>query len=177
MNKNFLTAFCLIFIMVLPLIGQDFLYVGADKCKTCHKKESSGEQFTIWEKSAHANAMKTLASAKAKEIATKMGIKDAATDAKCTVCHSTYAAVDAKLIDPKGKLTLEEGVSCESCHGPGSEYKSSKNMKDHNLAVKNGLIVPDEKLCVTCHNDKSPTFAGFDYKKFYDKIKHPTPKK
>jgi hypothetical protein len=177
MNKNFLTAFCLIFIMALPLIGQDFLYVGVGKCKTCHKKESSGQQFQIWEKSKHASAMKTLASKEALEIAAKKGIKNPATDAQCTKCHSTFAAVDAKMLDPKTKLTLDEGVSCESCHGPGSEYKSSKTMKNHDLAVKKGLIVPDEKVCKTCHNDKSPTFVSFDFKKYFDKIKHPVPKK
>jgi hypothetical protein len=26
-----------------------------------------------------------------------------------------------------------------------------------------GLMIPIEKSCRGCHNEKSPTFAGFDY--------------
>ena len=48
-------------------------------------------------------------------------------------------------------------------------------MKDKQKAVAAGLIIPDEKTCIQCHNDKSPTYKEFDYKKFYAKIAHPIP--
>ena len=152
-------------------------YIGANKCKTCHKKAKDGEQFKKWSEGPHAGAMKTLATEEAKKIAKKMGVADPATDAKCTKCHSTHAAVDAKLLDAKTKLKLDEGVSCESCHGPGSEYKSKKVMKDQKLSIKKGLIIPDEKLCKTCHNSDSPTFKEFNFAKASEKIAHPKPKK
>jgi hypothetical protein len=39
-------------------------------------------------------------------------------------------------------------------------------MKDKKLAVENGLIVPDEKVCKKCHNDKVP--AQFASKEAFD---------
>ncbi len=68
-----------------------------------------------------------------------------------------------------------EGVQCEVCHGPGEKYKDVKIMKDKALAVQNGLIVPDEKTCLSCHNNKAaPTFkeGAWDYNKYYGEIKH-----
>jgi hypothetical protein len=73
-------------------------------------------------------------------------------------------------------LTMEEGVSCEQCHGAGSVYKSNTIMKDRAKALASGMIVPDEKTCITCHNDKSPTFKEFKYEESVKKIAHPRPK-
>ena len=178
MNRLFRLLAMFLAILVLQSYAQDgHKYIGANKCKTCHKKAKDGEQFKIWSESAHANAMKTLASDEAKKIAKKMGIADPAADAKCTKCHSTFASIDAKLLDAKTKLTLDEGVSCESCHGPGSDYKKKKIMKDEKLAVAAGLIIPDEKTCTGCHNKKSPTFKEFKFADASKKIAHPIPKK
>lgn len=173
---NLVTIF--LAVLVFQAYAQDVpKYVGADKCKTCHKKAEDGEQHKKWEEGPHAKAMKTLASEEAKKIAAEKGIADPAKDAKCTKCHSTFASVDAKLLDAKTKLTLEEGVSCESCHGPGSEYKSKKIMQDQKAAIAAGLIIPDEKLCIKCHNSESPTFKAFDFAAASKKIAHPIPKK
>ena len=43
-------------------------------------------------------------------------------------------------------------------------------------AIKKGLIIPNEKLCVKCHNSESPTFKSFDYKIYVAKIAHNNPK-
>jgi len=50
-------------------------------------------------------------------------------------------------------------------------------MKDQKAAVAAGMIIPDEKTCKTCHQDK---IAGHDGKfttfdKEFAKIKHPVP--
>ncbi len=74
-------------------------------------------------------------------------------------------------------MTIEEGVSCESCHGPGSAYKKMKIMKDHEKSLANGLIVPTEKVCKTCHNEKNPFHKPFDFKKMVAKVQHPVPAK
>ena len=78
-------------------------------------------------------------------------------------------------------LTMEEGVSCESCHGPGSAYKKMKTMKG--LAAGTiepasvGLIADPKKNCTKCHNSESPTFKEFNLEKQWAKIKHAVPKK
>ncbi len=87
-------------------------------------------------------------------------------------CHSTAASIDKSL---NGGIKVEEGVSCESCHGPGSVYKSATIMKNKQLAHSKGMIIPEEKVCKTCHNEESPTFKGFNYKEYVAKIAHDDP--
>ena len=74
-------------------------------------------------------------------------------------------------------ITMAEGVSCESCHGAGSAYKTATIMKDKAKAIAAGLIIPDEKLCRKCHNPESPTYKEFNFKTFSAKIAHPNPAK
>ena len=38
-----------------------------------------------------------------------------------------------------------------------------------------GMVVPNEKTCTTCHNEESPTFKGFDFATYNEKIAHPNP--
>ncbi|MBI9071588.1 MAG: cytochrome C554 [Melioribacteraceae bacterium] len=180
------SIFTLCVILLLSFSSDSFAqkaheFVGVKTCGMCHKKAEDGEQLKIWEKSAHANAYKTLTTAKAEEVAKKAGIKGKASEAKeCLMCHATAYDVDKKLIGKKFKL--EEGIQCESCHGAGSDYKKKKVMQDHAKAVATGMTeykddAAIEKQCITCHNEKSPTFKKFDFAKRWAEIKHPTPKK
>ncbi len=152
--------------------AQDFKYIGAPKCKMCHMKPEKGEQYNKWFAGPHANAMKSLATEEAKAIAAKKGIADPATDASCIKCHSTVGHIDASL---KAGILITEGVSCESCHGPGSMYKSAAIMKSREMSMQKGLILPTKEVCVTCHNSESPTYKPFDYATFTAKIAHPDP--
>lgn len=150
-------------------------YIGADKCKVCHNKPAKGDQYNQWKASDHSKAFTALSSAKAKEIATKNGIADATKDAKCLACHSTKGSVAANLI---ATLTDADGVSCESCHGPGSLYKAPAVMKDLAMSKSKGLIVPGEATCKGCHTgNKMHDNAAFDYAKAYAKISHKDPTK
>ncbi|GAB4367567.1 MAG: hypothetical protein Kow0042_08310 [Calditrichia bacterium] len=159
--------------------AKEFQYIGANKCKMCHNSKKSGQQFSIWENSAHAKAFATLATEKAKEVAAKMEIADPQKSEKCLVCHVTGGGKPAAMF--AATFSQEEGVGCESCHGPGSEYKSMKVMKglyDGSLnAEEYGFIKAGEAQCKTCHNEKSPTFKGFEFKTYWEKIAHPVPEK
>jgi hypothetical protein len=149
-------------------------YVGATKCKVCHMSEKSGKAYPIWEKSAHAKAYATLATQEALEIGKKMGIENPQKSDKCLVCHVTGFTADKALKDTT--LTLAEGVSCEACHGPGSDYKAMSIMKDRAKAVAAGLLIPNEKTCLTCHNEKSPTYKPFKFAEMNKQIAHMIPK-
>ena len=94
---------------------------------------------------------------------------------ECLRCHVTAFGVKKELIDPT--CTYEEGVGCEACHGPGSEYRKLAIMKDHDKAVAAGLIEQTEKLCIKCHNKESPTYKPFNFEEDVKKIAHPNPKK
>jgi len=95
-----------------------------------------------------------------------------ADDPRCLKCHSPLAA--------KAPELKTDGVSCEVCHGPGSEYKKLSVMKDKATAVKSGLILygSSEAIkaqCLKCH--ENPHGISFDFAAFWEKIKHPVPGK
>ena len=150
-------------------------YVGDAKCKMCHNSPAKGEQYKKWSESAHAKAFATLATPEALEVGKKLGVEKPQESEKCLVCHVTAYGAPAEAKD--ASFSNADGVQCETCHGPGSDYKDMKIMKDHAAAVAAGLTVPDEKLCVTCHNEKSPTYKKFVYAEFVKQIAHPNPAK
>ncbi len=159
--------------------AKTFKYIGAAKCKMCHKGEKKGNIFEKWQASKHATAYATLATEQSKEVAKKAGIQgDPQQAAQCLVCHVTAYSVPAE--QKEATLTFEEGNSCEACHGPGSEYKSMKVMKDIYAGTAKGadfgLIEPNNEVCVTCHNPKSPTYKEFKYEVEVKNIAHPVPK-
>ena len=115
-----------------------FKYVGEKSCKTCHKVE-----YDSWLTLKHANAWAALKPEEQKK-------------PECVSCHSTgKTAADSLIVN----------VSCEACHGPGSEYKSMKIMKDPKLAATAGVLPVTEATCLQCHNKNSPTFKAFDFAK------------
>jgi hypothetical protein len=110
-------------------------YIGAAKCKMCHKVA-----YTSWEGMAHAKAFDNLKTDEEKA------------NPQCLSCHAT------------GKSADFPGVQCEACHGPGSEYKSMKTMKDREASVAAGLIIPNENTCKGCHVGEAPhDLPAFDY--------------
>jgi hypothetical protein len=152
-------------------------YIGTKMCGACHKQKKAGETYKVWQKSAHASAYKTLQMEEADKIAEEKGLKKPAAESpECLKCHVTGGGT-AKNVDKSFKLS--EGVTCEACHGAASGYKTLHSKpKNKEKAIAKGLIVgdaADETLCVTCHNEESPTFKGFDMKKMWAKIEHKLP--
>jgi hypothetical protein len=121
-------------------------YVGVQKCKMCHKKVHEA-----WKATTHATAFETLGDT-------------SATDESCLPCHATGYGSPGGYVDAESTPNFM-GVTCESCHGAGSLYWKLPIMKDHEKAVANGLVEQDSSVCISCHNEKSPTFKGFDYEK------------
>lgn len=150
-------------------------YVGVDKCKICHKLALYGDQYDIWAKSKHAIAYETLAGDEAKKIAAEMKIDDPQKSDKCLSCHVTAFAVADSL--KEATFSITQGVECEECHGPGSDYQKMSVMRNREKAIAAGLVLPDSTTCIQCHNEKSPTFKSFNYKEMFAKIAHPLPKK
>ena len=74
-----LTIFVLgILFVATGAYSQDFTYVGADKCKMCHKSEKQGQQFPLWEARKHSKSFSALTTDKAKEIAQEAGVENPA---------------------------------------------------------------------------------------------------
>ncbi len=157
--KKFTFLLGLVLLLSSVAMAQGYKYIGAAKCKMCHNKPNTGEQYNKWAAGPHAHALESLKGADAQ-------------NPKCLKCHSTAASVDKSLL---ASINADEGVSCESCHGPGSVYKSAGIMKNQKLALSKGMIIPEEKVCRKCHNEESPTFKGFNYEEYKAKIAHPNP--
>lgn len=151
-------------------------YVGVELCGLCHKTEKQGNQFSIWRGSAHSRAFSTLLSEKANQIARDKGYSVPAVEVmECLKCHATGFDLPAERLG--GRFKISDGVQCETCHGPGSEYKELHIMKNRELSEQKGLFIPDsrEEFCKNCHNEQSPTYVSFDFDKAWTEISHPVP--
>lgn len=164
----------LVFLVILTvfastaLLSQTHTYVGSGKCAMCHKTDAQGKQLPIWQASKHSQSAAALTSPGAAEKAKAMKLE--ASSPECLKCHVPLAE--------KAPEIKAEGVTCEVCHGPGSDYRKLSIMKDQALAVKNGLVVygsPEaiKKHCLTCHENAHG--IKFDFAAAWDKIKHPKP--
>lgn len=159
--------------------GAESQYVGAESCKICHKART-GDQWQKWLDGPHARAYETLKNERSATIVAEQGLSGNAWELdECLSCHVTAhgeptSAFDAKAVE-RGKYAVEQGVGCESCHGPGSGYKSKKTMEDHEAAVAAGLAEITAETCTACHNENSPTYEGFDYEARVADIAHPLP--
>lgn len=166
-------------LMVAAAAGAgDPKYVGVQDCGRCHKKELVGNQLAAWKKEKHSSAMKTLESEEAKKIAKEKGLSVPPHQAdECVRCHATAHGLEKAQIFKK-PLALSDSVQCESCHGPGSEYrKKTVHATSREKGIAAGMLEPgkDEKICTACHNNESPTFESFDFEKMKKEIAHPIP--
>jgi hypothetical protein len=161
-------------------------YIGVAKCaRLCHRSSKQGKQLDIWEDSKHAHAYETLKSDEAKAVGKTVGVDEPHKSPKCLKCHATGWNVPDKYLG--SRFDVEDGVQCETCHGPGDDYKGKSTMKDKEKAIANGLIIGDKETCLTCHNDESPSWdperfttkdgkkVGFDYELLWPRIAHPIP--
>ena len=85
--------------------------VSAESCGECHALEKE-----VWITTSHATGFKTLhRKSSAETISDRMGFKLIKRESLCLKCHYT-AKVE------KEQLRAVSGVSCESCHGAGSDW-------------------------------------------------------
>jgi hypothetical protein len=147
-------------------------YIGQEKCEFCHMKTHESEP--TWVILKHINAFSVLKTPLAKKFS-----KDPTHDENCLECHSTglNAPGGYKMNDPSNQKL--EGVQCEMCHGWGYSYVETMakakvldvcDCKDE--CVHNGLVIPDQKVCVRCHNERCPVYVGFDFEASLKQIQH-----
>lgn len=137
-------------------------YVGNNKCRMCHMKEHKS-----WQATPHAKALeslKGLSAEKVAEFAGKLNVKvaGAADQAKeCLQCHVTgNAQASGYPASDSTKTAALSGVTCESCHGPGSAHVAAA--KEAKKAAINGKI--GENFCRDCHTPAmSPKFDFATY--------------
>ena len=176
----------------LPSEAASWTYQGHSKCKICHNVPAEGGQYDKWKGEKHAKAFETLKTDAAKKIGEEKGLAKPPHEApECLKCHVTgYDAAAAKA--PTG-IKPEDGVQCETCHGPASAHMTlaqKLKFKPEMIAevdIMSTHIHPDEQLCMGCHNAESPTWnpekytkadgtkAGFDFDAAWKDVGHAHP--
>jgi hypothetical protein len=135
-------------------------YVGIAKCKICHMGEARGKVYETWLATPHAKAFENLGAENQKNEA-------------CLGCHTTG---HGKTLAAGATAADLQGVQCEACHGPGSDYKAMAVMKNRDEAIKKGLVMPTEKNCLECHGGPFPEghkeVPKFDFATMVKKIEH-----
>jgi hypothetical protein len=153
-------------------------YVGVATCagSTCHgRSEATGavvrqDELRLWQElsspaGAHSRAWRVLAEPRAKSIAARLGIGEAASAPMCLGCHATPAAPGAR----GARFQLSDGVGCESCHGAASGWLASHYAVGgtHSANVARGMVPLDDPgaraaRCLDCH------FGSADSGQFVD---------
>jgi len=155
------------------------VYVGARVCASCHDGPSMGHQFSLWLLTRHSQAYAELATPEAREMAIISGIPGEPMETMaCLGCHATAADSEDWERDPT--FRIEDGVQCERCHGPGSEYMHEEVMRDRDAAVRAGLKFLSVRECELCHEVKGSHAAihkkpRLDMVRARETIAHPTP--
>lgn len=139
-------------------------FMGTASCSSsnCHGSTTASKEgilrneYVTWHRhDRHSKAYEVLLGDDAKKIATNLGIDAAETDPQCLTCHATYLTDSAQKGDA---YDIEDGVSCESCHGAAEHWLASHTAsgRSHADNINDGMrdLVPLEaraKLCVSCH--------------------------
>lgn len=120
-------------------------FVGLTKCAACHF-----DQYKDWKESKHSKAFEIL----------PLKYRN---DATCLKCHTTGTAGDV--------ASYQYGVSCQACHGPGSEHADyglrfvNERITEKKLtALREKIQRLDLHQCVDCHiskaHKKHPPYDG-----------------
>lgn len=147
-------------------------YVGNEVCGTCHVRE-----YKKWLGTRHARSWVMLGMTEnADRVKAHFNVKPLTpqNSAICLKCHGTAADADPEFLQPT--FHIEEGVQCETCHGPGERYATDAVMRNKPKAMSVGLRMPTKEVCLGCHMEKpSHAFMNikpFNFEEMYKKIAH-----
>ena len=155
-----------LFFLECGVVNAEPFKLGPQKCQECHKAEAK-----VWKGTPHAKSYKKIhKSKKAKKIVKAVGGKRMKKTSLCATCH--YTAVK-KSASAKPKLIA--GPSCESCHGPASDWISIHNNKKIpkpdrlKQASAKGMIWPSQLYdvaanCNSCHGIAQAILTGDNVK-------------
>jgi hypothetical protein len=139
-------------------------YIGPGSCSAsaCHGGVAPAKnsrilqnEFSTWVvQDKHAQAYDVLQNPVAQRMGTILGIGKPVNEPKCLACH----ALATSQLERGREFAINEGVSCESCHGPSSAWLGPHTTRGwsrrQSLALgmydTEDLISRAEK-CATCH--------------------------
>ena len=150
-------------------------HLGVASCAsgTCHGSVNTRKgtaiaqnEYVIWSKrDRHRIAYQTLLTAESKQIARKLGLKNAHEAKMCLDCHADNVALNQR----GKKFQLDDGIGCEACHGGAEKYISIHIDRHASRAetLQAGLYPTDDpharaRLCLSCHMGTAKKMASHD---------------
>lgn len=145
-------------------------YVGSAACMSCHNDNERGSPAVSWMRSRHGHAYWRLGADWALFLASRrpnyQDLDTPIADDRCLLCHVTGRQNDDALF--ADSYRAEEGIGCESCHGPGSLYMDPEVMADREAFLANGGLLPNEDTCRSCHRRSE----NFVFDEMWPKVAH-----
>jgi hypothetical protein len=140
------------------------LFLGPTTCgsSNCHgsvvPRNTLGvrqDEYFIWQKKdLHAQAFAVLFNERSRVIARRLRLASAGDSQACLGCH----ALSVPARRQRGQLELEDGVSCEGCHGAASGWLEGHRSESwtHQRSVAAGMtdlrdVEVRATLCLSCH--------------------------
>ncbi len=153
-------------------------FLGAGSCSAsgCHGTPgavgATGSEYSTWlTQDKHARAYEVLFQPRSQKMVKMLGRSNAHEDTLCLSCHvhSDVAKVAHRLPDS----FRSDGVSCESCHGPGEKWLTEHfkpSWKQVSTEKKQTLGMHDTKsiggrakICVDCHVGSAAADVNHDF--------------
>jgi hypothetical protein len=123
-------------------------------------------EYSIWVvKDKHAKAYDALTGVVGQRMGRILGLGKSEQAAKCLACHALDVPADARA----KTVELNEGVTCESCHGPASAWLGPHTTRGwtHEQSVAAGMydtrnLVHRTEKCLSCHLGTQEKFVDHE---------------
>jgi hypothetical protein len=161
---------CVLFVSIAATIAaepkqtrqSEAQFVGAVGCRSSSCHGGAGEkrsQYITWsQQDFHTKAFAILTNARSAQIAETVGGGDATVNSRCTVCHSPFQSVAQTRL--ASTAHVDEGVSCEGCHGAAGSWLRGHTRADWTYAMRVRAGMRDLRnlyvranTCVACHQN------------------------
>jgi Cytochrome c554 and c-prime len=150
-------------------------YTGPGSCSStsCHgsvKPRADSRifqnEYSIWVvKDKHAKAFEALTGPVGERMGRILGVGKSEQAAKCLACHALDMPADART----KTFERNEGVTCESCHGPSSAWLGPHTTRGwtHEQSVAAGMydtrnLVRRTEKCLSCHLGTQEKFVDHE---------------
>ena len=162
--------------LALAQVNEPPKYTGPGSCASpsCHgsvqaraETQVFQNEYSTWVvKDKHARALAVLTNPVATRMAKILGLeKSADKSEKCTACH----ALDVPESQRARTFDSTDGVSCEACHGPASNWLGPHTTKGwtHQKSIEAGMRdlrdpIHRAENCLTCHLGMQDKFVDHE---------------
>ena len=150
--------------------AQPFIYTGAGSCASsnCHGSVTpqslpnieirQNEHFLWLKQDKHARAYEVLHKPRSVRMAEMLQLTEGAHKSpKCLTCH----ALSIPQTQQGPYYQVEDGVSCEACHGPAESWLGTHITRSYKASLQVGMydtknLLKRAEKCVSCHVGDAP---------------------